>query len=291
MAESTTHAAGAGTVTFIPAPSLDAVRAGDAVLEKGQRGDAVGHVQRLLHLDDDNKFGNDTRGAVAAFQQGKGMAIDPGFLGKVGRFTLAALEQQGISVPAVSTVPATAGNFDPEHHLDRVHPELRKRLLAVVAALAAKSMALRITDGVRTFAEQDKLFQKGRVLVNGKWQCKFVKCRDTVTNAPGGFSNHNYGLAVDCYPVLDGKIFFDTPKNAALATRFSAVQKAIGVEGERVGLTWGGRWDSPFDPPHLQLLGQKAFPPRECLDVFRAHGNSMQAVWDEATRRLNHGTL
>lgn len=276
---------------FTPAPSLDEVRTGERVLERGHRGDSVAHVQRLLGIEDDGRFGKDTAAAVADFQARRGMSIDPGFQGKVGRFTLAAMEQ-AVMIPAVSMAPANAGNFDPSHHLDRVHPELRRRMLGVVAALAARGMQMRITDGVRTFKEQDTIFRKGRVLVDGKLVCARPKCAGVVSNVRGGFSNHNYGLACDSYPVLDGKVRFSAPGSpAALKKRFFEVQAAIGHEGERLGLTWGGRWTSPFDPPHLQLFGQKEFRPAECLEIFNHAGGSMQAVWDEATRRIEQRKL
>lgn len=281
----------AQTSRFAPGPTLAEVRTGSRVLEKFHTGDAVKHVQRLLHLSDDGFYGDDTTKAVAAFQQKHGMAIDPGFLGKVGRFTLTAMEQSA-TLPAVTVVPDTAGNFDPKDHLSRMHPEFKRRFLAVVAALAAKGMRIRVTDGLRTFEEQDKLFQKGRHLVNGEWKCIHTKCRNTVTNARGGRSNHNYGMALDCYPVIDGKVHFFAPASpATLKKRVMEVQEAIGVESERVGLTWGGRWTSPFDPPHVQLMGQDEMPTAVCLQVFRDNGNKLQAVWDEATRRIQHRNL
>lgn len=276
---------------YVEGPTLAEVRVGSRVLERGHKGDAVRYLQRLLRIDDDGRYGGDTRDAVAAFQQKHGMAIDPGYAGKVGRFTLAAIEQAA-ALPPVDVVPDDAGNFDPSHHLARLHPALRKRFISVVAALAARGMRIRITDGLRTFAEQDKLYRKGRHLVNGELKCIYHKCRGIVTNARGGRSNHNYGLALDCYPVIDGKIYFDVPKSpAALKQRFLEVQKAIGVESERAGLTWGGRWTNPYDPPHVQLLEQDEMPTGVCLDIYRSNGNSLDAVWDEATRRLQHRTL
>lgn len=293
MPDSDSTAAAVATTSgsrWVPAPTLDAVRAGSTVLEKGHRGPAVAHVQRLLGITADEKFGGGTEEAVAGFQARKGMQIDPGYLGKVGRFTLAAIEQAA-TLPPIPVAAGDAGAFDPGGLLDGVHPELRRRVLGVVAALAARGMRLRVNDGMRTFAEQDKLYRKGRHLVGGEWVCAKPKCRDTVTNARGGYSNHNYGLAVDCYPVLDGKVFYYAKGDAATKKRFAEVQKAIGEEGERVGLTWGGRWTSPYDPPHLQLLGQTELSPRRCLEIHRAAGGSMQAVWDEATRLLSHRSL
>jgi peptidoglycan L-alanyl-D-glutamate endopeptidase CwlK len=147
-----------------------------------------------------------------------------------------------------------------------------------------------ITDGMRTFAEQDELFHKGRKLVNGNWIPKDpVHKTGIVTNAPGGLSNHNYGLAFDSYPVISGKVFTSIPDHSSLEfrNRFKAIQKAIGEDGEAVGLFWGGRWTNPFDPPHLQLFPQTEMKPRTCLEIFRANGDSLAAVWAEVDKRLS----
>ena len=52
---------------------------------------------------------------------------------------------------------------------------------------------LRITQGLRTFAEQTALYAQGRTLP-GK----------IVTYAPAGESYHNYGLAIDVVPIAGG---------------------------------------------------------------------------------------
>lgn len=50
------------------APSLEAVKSGNAELHKGERGPAVKSVQRLLAVTDDGEFGPATKAAVVAFQ-------------------------------------------------------------------------------------------------------------------------------------------------------------------------------------------------------------------------------
>ncbi|HET9626521.1 MAG TPA: peptidoglycan-binding protein [Kofleriaceae bacterium] len=54
--------------TWTAAPSLDSVQHGTAVLHEGEKGNAVKHVQRLLHVDDDGEYGPATKAAVVAFQ-------------------------------------------------------------------------------------------------------------------------------------------------------------------------------------------------------------------------------
>jgi D-alanyl-D-alanine carboxypeptidase len=90
---------------------------------------------------------------------------------------------------------------------------------------------LRVAEGFRTIAEQDDLYAKGR-----------TKPGKIVTNAKGGESNHNSGLAIDVYIVnCDGTIDLDTvipPKVVTIA--------------KQEGLEWGGDWKKFKDYPHFE---------------------------------------
>jgi peptidoglycan hydrolase-like protein with peptidoglycan-binding domain/LysM repeat protein len=255
---------------FVPAPSLEDVRDGRAVLVLGQKGDAVHHVQLLLGILADGKFGSKTQGAVIAFQHSHGIDVLLGGEGKVGTSTLATLEEAG------QTISAAVSSIDPRHKTPQLHPELRRRLGMLADALAGRGMQALITDGLRTFAEQDAIFAQGRT-TPGK----------IVTNARGGESNHNYGLAVDLYPVIEGRVHTDIPKDASreFRQRFEATQQAIIEDAERLGLTSGAHF-SRGDPPHVQLLAEDVLKPRQCLEIFRAHHNSLDAVWEEVNGHL-----
>lgn len=67
-----------------------------------------------------------------------------------------------------------------------LHPKIRFEVLHLFKELLKKGLKIRIVQGFRTFAEQDELYAQGR-----------TKPGSIVTNARGGFSNHNYGLS--CY--------------------------------------------------------------------------------------------
>ena len=84
------------------------------------------------------------------------------------------------------------------------------------------------------------------------------------------------------------KVFTSIPKNASIefARAFTAIQNAIGDESERLGLFWGARFMGIVDTPHVQLFAQHDMSPKECLAIFRANDEDMQAVWDEASRRV-----
>jgi hypothetical protein len=86
-----------------------------------------------------------------------------------------------------------------------------------------------ITDGFRSFEEQDALFAQGRT-TPGK----------IVTNARGGQSWHNYGLAVDVAFQKDGKLSYD-----------SGLYAKIAPIGKRLGFIWGGDWKKFIDKPHF----------------------------------------
>lgn len=90
----------------------------------------------------------------------------------------------------------------------------------------------RILSGTRSYAEQNELFRIGR----------FGDTRAKVTNARGGQSNHNFGIAWDI-GIFEGGKYLKTV--------------APYKEAAKVGLTdaleWGGHWESLQDWPHYQL--------------------------------------
>jgi peptidoglycan L-alanyl-D-glutamate endopeptidase CwlK len=152
-------------------------------------------------------------------------------------------------------------NPSSENRLKKVHPELARRVRMVIDNLAKAGMQVEVVQGLRTVAEQDALFAQGR-----------SKPGKVVTNARGGQSNHNYGIAVDVVPFADGKPNWDAP---------NSIWIAIGGEAEKVGLEWGGNWKKFLDRPHIQLPGLTI---KQCFALFKKGG--LEAVWAEATRLL-----
>ena len=91
------------------------------------------------------------------------------------------------------------------------HPMLREQLqnnFEYASSLLPSNMCLRLTHVLRTFEEQNKLYEQGRSRlfdVNGKRL-------GVVTWAKAGTSYHNYGLAFDYCLLrdLDGNGTFET---------------------------------------------------------------------------------
>jgi peptidoglycan L-alanyl-D-glutamate endopeptidase CwlK len=166
----------------------------------------------------------------------------------------------------------------------RLHPVLRERLALLAVILEQRGMKALITDGLRTIKEQDELFKIGRRGIPGE---------GIVTKARGGQSNHNYGLAVDMYPVLPDstgkeKVFTSVPKSSSVEFKraFDRVQRTVGEEAEGLGLFWGARFSGIVDTPHVQLLSEQEMKPAECLRILNRNGGNLDAVWEEAARRV-----
>lgn len=104
----------------------------------------------------------------------------------------------------------------------------------VIKKMHAEGIYICVAQGYRSFAEQDALYAQGR-----------TKPGQIVTNARGGQSNHNYGVAVDlCLYTKDGKDVIWTTTGD-----FQKVVKAMKAEGFK----WGGDWHGFKDYPHFEI--------------------------------------
>ena len=128
----------------------------------------------------------------------------------------------------------------------QLHPSVRREATIIIQecdiALTDKA-TVRITQGLRTFAEQDALYQQGRTKPGKK-----------VTNAQAGRSVHNYGFAVDICLIIDGKTAsWDTAKdwdNDKVADWYECVKILA-----KHGWEWGGNWKTFKDLPHFDKKG------------------------------------
>ena len=148
-----------------------------------------------------------------------------------------------------------------EKRLQQIHPALASAVRAMIADLSARGLVVEVVQGMRTFAEQDELYAKGR-----------TKPGEIVTQARGGESNHNYGLAVDLCPFTHDKPDWNAPMSA---------WAAIGAAAEKHGLEWGGQWKKFIDKPHVQM---PAMTVKECARCYADGG--MDSVWTSASQRI-----
>ena len=110
-------------------------------------------------------------------------------------------------------------------------PQVQPYARALVKKAAQHGITVKVIGGLRTYEEQNELFAQGR-----------TKPGRIVTNALGGFSNHNFGIAFDVGVFEGANYLGESPK-----------YKAVGALGMDLGLEWGGNWKTFVDEPHFQL--------------------------------------
>lgn len=123
----------------------------------------------------------------------------------------------------------------------KLHPLVRQEMTNIITecnkALTGLSQ-VRISQGLRTFEEQNALYNQ----------------RPKVTNAKGGQSIHNYGFAVDIVLIIDGKTaswdtFADWDND-----KISDWTECVTIF-KKFGWNWGGDWKSFKDMPHFDKKG------------------------------------
>jgi peptidoglycan L-alanyl-D-glutamate endopeptidase CwlK len=136
-------------------------------------------------------------------------------------------------VPNAQPLAATSGKVDDrsEKVIATLLPEVQPYARALVTKAGADGITIKVISGLRTYDEQNDLYAQGR-----------TKPGKIVTNAGGGHSNHNFGIAFDVGVFEGGQYLDESPK-----------YKAVGVLGMDLGLEWGGNWKTIQDEPHFQL--------------------------------------
>lgn len=164
-------------------------------------------IQKFLGITADGIPGNQTAQAVAA--------------------------RLGIDAATPAAIPSSA-TIDPRSaaNIATLKPEAQVKAREWLLKCLEAGIKVKIITGTRTYQEQAALYAKGRTAPGPK-----------VTNAPPGYSWHNFGVGWD-FVVFDAK---DQPQWE------SPLMEKCGMIGESKGLEWGGHWKSFQDIPHLQV--------------------------------------
>ncbi|QUY40351.1 peptidoglycan-binding protein [Acaryochloris marina] len=162
-------------------------------------------------------------------------------------------------------VPDATNNYDSisaiwddvtQERITTLHPTMQDEVIRFINRVDAElGIELRVTDAFRTFEEQDQLYQQGR---NGN-------AGGIVTNAEGGESYHNYGLAVDVVEIKDGQ-----------ANYGGDYWSQIAEIGKSEGLEWGGDFNNFVDQPHFQLTYDRS--PGQLNELYESQRSTGQTT-------------
>ncbi len=167
----------------------------------------ISAVQKKLGVQVDGRGGPETWGAIYAH------IVKPKIAG----------------VPPIEAIGAVDARS--EKNITTLLQEVQPIARAMVQKAAQSGIQIKIISGLRTYSDQDELYAQGRTKPGPK-----------VTNARGGYSNHNVGIAFDI-GVFEGTKYLTE----------SVKYNAIGALGMDLGLEWGGNWKTIVDQPHFQL--------------------------------------
>lgn len=152
--------------------------------------------------------------------------------------------------PPTTVVTASGARPDPItlQRIEAIHPKLRNELRQIyreICEVLRPPVGVRFVQVLRTFAEQDALYAQGR-----------TKPGQVVTNAKGGQSYHNYGLAIDFV------LLYDKNRDGKITSTEIIWDREVDIDRDKVadwmevvkifqkyGWQWGGTWK---DFPHFE---------------------------------------
>lgn len=147
-----------------------------------------------------------------------------------------------------------------------LHPSIRDEVRASIDQIEKTAFPptamIRVVQGLRTIDEQNALYAQGRTAPGS-----------IVTNAKGGTSYHNYGLA------FDFAIMYDKNGNGSFEALSWDINYDFDNDGVKdwqevvqafkaLGYAWGGDWRSFKDNPHIEKSFGYSW--RQLLDKYNA---------------------
>ena len=115
-------------------------------------------------------------------------------------------------------------SFDLQHadrDWGKLDARFRNSVLQLFAKMEARGYRMALLEGARSAERQELLALKG----------------PSVTQARGGQSKHQYGLAADVAPVHNDHLIISERDPWA-----ASAYQALGEESVKMGLAWGGKW-------------------------------------------------
>lgn len=118
--------------------------------------------------------------------------------------------------------------------INDLHPKVKTMCQAFIDKCKAEGIDVLITSTYRDGESQNALYAQGR-----------TKIGKVVTNAKAGQSWHNWRVAFDFVPIVNGKAQWNDERTFV----------KCGHIAESVGLEWAGRWKRFREMAHCQFTG------------------------------------
>jgi peptidoglycan L-alanyl-D-glutamate endopeptidase CwlK len=135
-----------------------------------------------------------------------------------------------------------------------VAPILAAKARDLIQRCREVGITIRVSQGLRTWAEQDALYASGRTAPG-----------QIRTNARAGESFHNFGMAFDIALLELGRVTWDARHPG---------WRIAGEIGTGLGLLWGGNWRAIKDLPHFELRGRLTL--QECRELYPS---GLKTIW------------
>jgi peptidoglycan L-alanyl-D-glutamate endopeptidase CwlK len=138
-----------------------------------------------------------------------------------------------------------------------LHPAVLAGANALIERSYARGVPIVTTQGLRTKSEQNTLYAKSRTQEQlnavGLSHVTAQPKEKWVTNAIGGTSNHNYGLAIDFALLMPNgsTVSWDMLRDGDGDK--AADWNEVVQEAKSLGFFWGGDFKSIYDAPHFEM--------------------------------------
>lgn len=159
---------------------------------------------------------------------------------------------------AVDSAVQYALDINQHYHVRQLHASVREKFARFITEVEKLGYKVIITSSYRSFAEQDKLH------------------RENSQNAKPGYSEHNYGFAID----INAQKGFTILHKSSPKAEWEA--SGIPKLAESLGLNWGGSsYRTYYDPVHFAVkvdtgrLRQIAMA-QQGSDIAKIRGNEIK---------------
>lgn len=156
--------------------------------------------------------------------------------------------------------------------IEKLHPDLQKLIPKFLEECKKQGLDVLITETLRTQAEQEALYAKGRT-VAGK----------IVTNCRGFQSPHVWGVSFDFCRNVKGREYDNSDQ---FFNKVGKIAKTI-FDGTEYDLFWGGDFKSFVDMPHIEMI--KYLPANSTKDLISKYGTpeKFMETWKEAEMNID----